>query len=212
LWDNLFVDKEMRMVVFDSQDWAISKIRNVRHLLWEIPDAALATYNCIPPALRLPFNPRITANVLNGYVIHEAQKRFDGVRGSEFFPANGTTYHLFNGCVLWYKQLGEDGLPSNYPTESAVEMMQGHFSFAPQRPILVLGFQVDEAMQSLTRVVIQRFRSTGRVKFYVELEKIVSRPRVVEMPVQTHDALATRTRIRIKRGPEDRELFAQENE
>jgi len=200
------------MAIFDSQDWAISKIRNVRHLLWEIPEAALATYNSIPPALRLPFNARTTANAVNSYVIDWAQKKFDGVRGSEFFPANGTTYHLFNGCVIWYKQLGEHGLPSNYPTENAVEMMQGHFSFAPQRPILVLGFQVDEAMQSLTRVVIQRFRSTGRLKFYVELEKITPRSHVVEMPAQTHDALATRTRIRIKRGPEDRELFAQENE
>jgi hypothetical protein len=107
------------MALFGSQDWAVSKIRNVRHLLWDIPEAALTTYNTIPPALRLPWNARITANVLNGYVIDEARRRFDGVRGSEFLNTNGTTYHLFNGCVLWYKQLGEDGFPSNYPTETA---------------------------------------------------------------------------------------------
>ena len=44
------------MALFGSQDWAISKIRNVRHLLWDIPEAALTTYNTIPAALRLPWN------------------------------------------------------------------------------------------------------------------------------------------------------------
>lgn len=200
------------MSLFGSQDWVISKLSGVRHLLWDIPEAALATYNSIPPALRLPWNARITANVLNGYVIDEAQRRFDGIRGSEFMPANGTTYHLLNGCVLWYKQLGDDGFPSNYPTETAEDLMQGNFPFAPKRPILVLGFKVDEAIQSIQRVLIQRFYSTGKLRFYIELEKLTSKSRVVEMPSQATDALGTRTRIRIKRGPEQKELLAQENE
>ena len=200
------------MALFGSQDWAISKIRNVRHLLWDIPEAALTTYNTIPPALRLPWNARITANVLNGYVIDEARRRFDGVRGSEFLNTNGTTYHLFNGCVLWYKQLGEDGFPSNYPTETVEEMMQGNFAFAPKRPILVLGFKVDEAIRCIKHVMIQRFYSTGKLKFYIELEKLTTKSRVIEMPSQTTEALGTRTRIRIKRGPEQKELLAQENE
>jgi hypothetical protein len=200
------------MAEIGSQDWAISKIRNVRHLLWEIPEAAIATYNRIAPALRLPWNPRVTANVLNSYVIEEARRLFGSSRNSEFWEANGTTYHLFNGCVLWYKQLGEDGHPSNYPTETAIEMMQGTFPFAPKRPILVLGFRVDEAMQSIKRVMIQRFNSIGELKFYIELEKLPLKPRVIEMPSQSTDALETRTRIRIKRGPEQKELMAQENE
>lgn len=200
------------MAAFGSQDWAITKIRNVRHHLWDIPEAALATYNTIPAALRLPWNARITANVLNGYVIDEARRRFSGTRGSEFFDANGTTYHLFNGCVLWYKQLGEDGFPSNYPTETAIEMMQGSFAFAPKRPVLVLGFKVDQTLQSIQRVMIQRFNSIGQLRFYIELEKLTAKSRVIEMPSQTSDALGTRTRIRIKRGPEQKELLAQENE
>jgi hypothetical protein len=195
-----------------SQDWAISKIRDVRHLLWEIPEAALATYNTIPAALRLPWNSRTRANVLNGYVIDEARRRFLDVRRSEFLDSNGTTYHLFNGCVLWYKQLGDDDLPSNYPTETAAEMMQGTFPFAPKRPVLVLGFKVDEAVQGLKCVMVQRFYSTGKLRFYIELEKVTAKSRVIEMPLHTADALGTRTRIRIKRGPEQKELLAQENE
>jgi hypothetical protein len=195
-----------------SQDWAVSKISKVRHLLWDIPEAALAAYNKIPPALRLPWNSRVIANVLNSYVIDEAQRRFSNMRNSEFWPANGTTYHIYNGCVLWYKQLGEDGLPSNYPTDTALEMMQGTFAFAPKRPILVLGFKADEAIQSVKRVVIQRFNSVGQLKFFIELEKLTSKSRVIEMPPHTAAALETRTRIRIKRGPEQKELLAQENE
>lgn len=200
------------MSEFGSQDWAISKIRNVRHILWDIPEAALATYNAIPPEFRLPWNARIRADVLNGYVIDEARRRFDGMRASDFCAQNGTTYHMFNGCVLWYKQLGKDGFPSNYPTDTAEEMMQGTFAFAPKRPILVLGFLVDEAIQSIKRVMLQRFYSSGRLRYYIELEKVSSDSRVIEMPSQNTEALGTRTRIRIKRGPEQKELkMAQEN-
>jgi hypothetical protein len=94
------------------------------------------------------------------------------MRSSEFFDTNGTTYHLFNECVLCYKQLGEDGFPSNYPTETANEMMQGSFAFAPKRPVLVLGFKVDQTLHSIQRVMIQRFNSIGKLRFYIELEKL----------------------------------------
>jgi hypothetical protein len=198
------------MTEIGSQDWAVSKLRGVSHLLWEIPEAALAAYNAIPPIHRLPWNPRIIANVLNGYVIDEARRRFEGTRNSDFFDKNGTTYHLFNGCVLWYKQLGSDGFPSNYPTETALEMMQGCFPYAPMRPILVLGFEVDEAIQTLKRVVVQRFYSSGRLRYYIELEKVIARSRVIEMPSQITEALTTRTRIRIQRGPKQRELLENE--
>jgi hypothetical protein len=60
--------------------------------------------------------------------------------------------------------------------------------------------------------MIQRFYSTGKLKFYIELEKLTSKSRVIEMPPQTTEALGTRTRIRIRRGPEQEELLAQENE
>ena len=198
------------MAEIGSQDWTITKLRGIREHLWEIPEAALATYNAIPPIHRLPWNPRVTANVLNSYVIDEARRRFDGVRNSDFFEKNGTTYHLYNGCVLWYKQLGSDGMPSNYPTETALEMMQGSFPYAPTRPILVLGFEVDEAIQALRRVVVQRFYSSGRLRYYIELEKVTAQSRVIEMPSHTTEALRTRTRIRIKRGPEQRELLENE--
>lgn len=182
----------------------------MREDLWAIPEAALANYNAIPPIHRLPWNPRVTANVINSYVIDEARRRFDGVRNSDFFEKSGTTYHLYNGCVLWYKQLGSDGFPSNYPTETALEMMQGCFPYAPTRPIFVLGFEVDEAIQALKRVVVQRFYSSGQLRYYIELEKIASQSRVIEMPANTTEALKTRTRIRIKRGPEQRELLENE--
>jgi hypothetical protein len=195
-----------------TQDWTISKIRNARALFWEIPEMALAKYNSIPADLRLPFNPRISANVLNGYVIDEARKRFAGMRNSEFFDKNSTTYHLFNGCVFWYKQLGDDGCPSNYPTETALEMMQGRFSFAPSRPLFVLGFKCDDALRNITSVVIQRYYSNGKLQFYIELEKVNAESKVVEMPSLSVDGLRTRTQIRIKRGPEQKELLANTSE
>jgi len=201
------------MEKWGSQDWVISKIKTARHLLWDVPAAALARYQTIDPLMRVTFPPRTTANIMNSLVIDEARKQFCGVRGSQFLDANQTTYHLLNGCALWYKQLGSDGFPSNYPTDLAQELMQGTFPFAPQRLLLVLGFQFDEALQSLKKVVIQRFMSAGFCKFYIELEKVTPKAQVIEMPSQMHAAtLGTRTRVRIKRGPEQTELLTQEGE
>lgn len=201
------------MPPFDSQDWAISKIRSVRHLLWDVPEAALKNYNAIPHAFRVPWTPRATADVLNSYVLDEAKRRFEGVRGSDFFPKNGTTYQTFRGAVFWYKQLGVDGLPSNYPTPTAEEMMQGTFPFARQKPLLVLGFKVDETMQNIKSVVIQRFNSLGKLRYFIELEKVATaKARVYQMSSQSNDGVATRTGIKIRRGPEQNELLAQENE
>ena len=186
------------MALFGSQDWAITKIRNVRHHLWDIPEAALATYNTIPPALRLPWNARITANVLNGYVIDEAGGDLveREVRNS---LCECDEYHLFNGRAFC-TATGEDGFPSNYRPNTEEEMTKGIFGFVPKRLVLVLGSKVDEALRGIQHVMIQRSNSIGQLKFYIELEKITAKSRNIEMPSQTSDALGTRTRIRIKRG------------
>lgn len=195
-----------------SQDWVVSKIRSVRNHLWDVPEAALARYNRLPAIDRLPFNPRTVASVLNSYVLDEARRLFADIRNSQFEDANGTTYHHLNGCVLWYKQLDEDGFPSNYPTCTALQMMQGTFPFMPQKVLLVVGFQLDQALQNIKSVVIQRYTSGNRLKFYIELEKVTPRSRVIEMPSHAVDAIGTKTRVRIKRGPEQKELLGGESE
>jgi hypothetical protein len=186
-------------------------LRNNKHLLWEIPEAAVAKYNKISPELRLPFHPRAVACVLNSYVIDEARRKFEGVRDSRFMSTNGTTYHFLKGCVLWYKQLGPDGLPSNYPTDTAIEMMQGSFPWMPQKVLLVVGFEIDDTCQRLLSVVIQRFNSAGRVQFYIEILPVVSKARILAMPTVAAQE-GQKVRVRIKRGPEQKELLVQENE
>jgi hypothetical protein len=198
------------MGLVGSQDWVVSKLRGSKDLLWKIPVAALATYNSIEPSLRLPLNTRAIASALNCYVLDEARRLFDGVRNSKFIETNGTTYHLLDGCVLWYKQLGPDGMPSNYPTETADSMMQGNFPFMPQRVLLVVGFQLDATLQGIKSVVIQRFNAARRLQFYIELEQVLAKPRVLKMPTIAATVKA-KTRVKIKRGPEQKELLAQEN-
>lgn len=194
---------------FGSQDWVVSKLTRDRHRLREIPDTALAIFNKIDPALRLPLNARTTANLLNCYVIDEARRAFDGDSRSKFIEANNTTYQVLGECALWYKQLGDDGLPSNYPTDAALEMMQGAFAFAPQKFLLVVGIEVDATMQKIERVEIQRYTAAGKMQFYIELEKVGSRARVLGMP---SDAVASKpkSRVTIKRGPEQTEIASGE--
>jgi len=195
------------MLVIGSQDWVIAKLARHRRSLREIPEVALETYNKIDPSLRLPWNARTAATVINSFIIDGARKAFDGQSGSKFLETNGTTYHLLNDCVLWYKQLGTDGLPSNYPTDTAQVMMQGSFPFLPKRFLLVVGFRFDEAMQKVEKVEIQRFNSIGEMQFYIGLEKTVSSTRVITMPPGI-PATKPKTRVAIKRGPEQKELIS----
>jgi hypothetical protein len=186
-----------------SQDWVISKLKGSRSKFWDIPEQALKTYNSIDPVLRLPLNARAVANNLNCYVLDEAKKAFEGMSNSRFEEKNGTTYHHLNDCALWYKQLGDDGLPSNYPTETAKELMQGAFPWAPKKVLLVVGFEFDEMLQRLERVEIQRFNSANKIQFHITLEKVVP-ARVLAMPSKT--ATPTRTKVAIRRSPEQDEL------
>ena len=195
------------MLVIGSQDWVVAKLTRNRRLLREIPETALETYNKIDPSLRLPWNARTVATVMNSFVIDEARRMFDGESSSKFLEANGTTYHLLNDCVLWYKQLGTDGLPSNYPTDTAQVMMQGSFPFLPKKVLLVVGFRFDEPMQKVEKVEIQRFNSIGLMQFYIELEKTVAPTRVIAMPPGQSPA-KPKTRVAIKRGPEQKELVS----
>src|ERR1700731_2213763 len=99
----------MAMSVNGSQNWAISKLGKYRDLFWGISEDALKRLNGLPPSERLPWNQRVFADVLNSYVIDAARRAFEGKPNSRFVEENNTTYHLLNGCALWYKKLGTDG-------------------------------------------------------------------------------------------------------
>ena len=191
------------MHVCGSQDWVISKLKASRAKLWDIPERALQIYNSIDPVLRLPLNARAVANNLNYYVLDEAKRLFDGVGNSKFEERNGTVFHHLNGCTLWYKQLGDDGLPSNYPTETAKELMQGSFPWAPKSFLLIVGFKVDQTVQRLEYVEIQRFSAANTLQFHITLEKVTT-TRLLTMPGK--QAPPSRTKIAIRRSPEQEEL------
>jgi hypothetical protein len=211
-------ERDLQMTEFGSQDWVISKITKVRHNFWNGVENAVARSRRLPASESITFNPRTWACVLNCLVLDEMQAAFDGVRGSGFDKRNGTVYHHFGDCVFWYKQLDDEGFPSNYPTETALELMQGRFMFMPKQILLVVGFQLDPVTHAVKSVEIQRYSSNRTVQFYIRLEKIEAKSRVVQMPQHTGDSaktdqlVTTKTRIRIKRGPEQKDLNAQGNE
>ena len=205
------------MAEFGSQDWVISKITKVRQNFWNGVENSVVRSRRIPADVSTTFNARTWACVFNSLVLDEMQSAFDGVRGSDFDKRNGTVYHHFGDCVFWYKQLDEDGFPSNYPTETAIELMQGRFMFMPKQVLLVVGFQLDPVTHAVKSVEIQRYSVNRTVLFYIKLEKVEVKSRVVQMPqaggaAPTNEIVKTKTRIRIKRGPEQKDLNAQGNE
>ena len=81
--------------------------------------------------------------------------------------------------------------------------MQGAFPWAPKKVLLVVGFEFDEMLQRLERVEIQRFNGANKIQFHIALEKVVP-ARVLAMPSKT--ATPTRTKVAIRRSPEQEEL------
>ncbi len=194
------------MARFGTQDWTHRQLNAHKDRLWRVLNKATAMYNSLPPEFLLAFNGRCAADVMNSLVIATAQKEFDGVAESDFWLGNNTTYHVIKDCVLWYKQLNEDHLPSNYPTPAAREMMQGRFDFMPDRILLVLGFELDPFKKRITRVEIQRFGHGQQLQFVIEITK--SAAPISVMPATTATAAKTRVRRKVvlRKGFEQKQI------
>lgn len=198
------------MALIGTQDWAHGQLSPHKDRIWRVMKKGLSRFNRLSPDDRLAFNGRCSADVLNSFVIDEAKGDFDGVKRSEFFEKNNTTYHSLNGCVLWYKQLGEDRLPSNIPTQTAEQMMQGHFDFIPDQLLIVVGFELDEMKQKLKSVELMRFGPGRRLEFVIELAEVPVQTPII-MPRTAKPAAARRTKIEIRNGFEQKS-FGSGNE
>jgi hypothetical protein len=186
------------MAAFGSQEWVAAKLKGSMHSFWDIPETALLKYNSIDPADRLPWNARTIANVINSYMINEAQNVFGS---AQFLKEHGTTYQVMSDCALWYKQLNSSGLPSNYPTPTALDLMQGSFPFAPQLLLLVVGFRFDHSMQKVERVELQRFNNVGRMKYWIGIEKVTA-----DVISIAPDQPRRKTRVAVRFGPDQSEI------
>jgi hypothetical protein len=194
------------MAAFGTQDWTQKQLSPHKDRLWRVVERGGARLRRLPADDQLAFNARCTADVLNSFIIAEAESVFDGVKGSEFLPINNTTYHLLNGCVLWYKQLNSEDLPSNIPTPTVEEMMQGRFEFMPNQLLLVVGFKLDALKHSLVRIDLMRFGAGQRAEFLIELTKVTAPPSVLKMPPYEKTAPRRRTKIEIRAGFEQKRL------
>lgn len=186
-----------------TQDWTRRQISPHKTRIWRGLKAGVSRLNRLNADDRLVFNGRCAADVLNTFVIAEAQQEFDGVKGSEFIEKNNTTYHSLNGCVLWYKQLGEDHLPSNIPTLTADQMMQALFDFMPQQLLIVVGFELDATKRKIKSIELMRFGAGKRLEFVIEIAEVeVAAPLV--MPKTARPAATRRTKIEIRNGFEQK--------
>ncbi len=200
------------MACLGMQDWTRSRISPHKARLWRSLNAGVSRFNRLSADDRLALGGRCQADLVNAFILAEARKEFDGVKGSEFVDRNNTTYHSLNGCVLWYKQLNEDRMPSNIPTLSADQMMQGQFDFMPNKLLMVVGFELDTFKSKLKSVDLMRFGPGRRVEFVIELAEVEVQPRVVQMPPKGQPATAPRrTRIALRNGFEQK-AFVSGNE
>ena len=192
---------------YGSQDWLISKIGRYKAELYRVAETAVARHSALPTVVLLDYTPNAHASSLNSFVIAEAKKAFEGVKGSVFIKKNGTTYHQVAKCWIWYKQLGDDDEPSNYPTDTALSMEQGDLPFPGQEShfLVVLGFGLDPTGQKLRTVRLLRRCANRHNNYYIELEQVqATGSKVVAMPQAAPEPKLPR--VVLRRGPEQKFL------
>jgi hypothetical protein len=196
------------MTRIGTQDWTKSRLSPYKGRLWRCLKSGISRFNRLSPDDRLTFGGRCQSDVLNAFILAEARREFDGVKSSEFVDRNNTTYHSLNGCVLWYKQLNEDRMPSNIPTLSVDQMMQGQFDFMPNKLLMVVGFELDAFKSKLKSVDLMRFGPGRRIDFIIELAEVEVQPRVVQMLPKSQPAPRRRTKIALRNGFEQKALVS----
>lgn len=192
---------------YGSQDWLISKIGRYKAQLYRAVEIAVARHAALPPEALLDYTANAHASSLNSFVLAEAKKAFDGVKGSIFIGKNGTTYHQMSRCWIWYKQLGDDDEPSNYPTDTALSMEQGELPFPGEDShfLVVLGFGLDATRQKLRTVRLLRRCANRHNNYYIEIEQVqATGSKIVAMPQATPEP--KRARVVLRKGPEQKFL------
>ena len=196
------------MAMLGMQEWTKNRLSPHKARLWRSLKAGISRFKRLSADDRLVFGGRCQADVLNAFILAEARREFDGVKGSEFVDRNNTTYHSLNGCVLWYKQLNEDRMPSNIPTLAVDQMMQGQFDFMPTKLLMVVGFELDTFKSNLKSVDLMRFGPGRRIEFVIELAEIEVQPRVVQMQPKNQPVAPRRTKIALRNGFEQKALVS----
>jgi hypothetical protein len=196
------------MPTIGTQGWAKNQLSPHKRRLWRSLKAGVTRFNRLSPDDRLAFGSRCQSDVLNAFILAEARRELESVKGSDFVDRNNTTYHSLNGCVLWYKQLSEGRMPSNIPTLSVDQMMQGQFDFMPNKLLMVVGFELDALKGKLKSVDLMRFGPGRRIDFIIELAEIEVQPRVVQMSPTSESATPRRTKIALRNGFEQKALVS----
>jgi hypothetical protein len=152
---------------------------------------------------KIDHSPRTKASLQNDYVFKEMLVEFDeDVNVQPHFEnsTNSRFISINDAALLWVKKVDTQRAGQNYWTPHAREMVSGQASFAflPQAPVIVLGYQFDEASK-LIRLSFSP-PTFGRTPiWYIDLES--SEERIIEMRPQTTGTEITRSSgLKITRG------------
>lgn len=195
------------------RDQSINIIAPHKERLYYIAATPLSIYLETYPNQAI-HSARTRANILYDLMIAQARKEFLGVKGTQIIDAPmGVTLIEIDGKILIRcKKLDEDGLPSNYPTERAIDYDNGDnlpgIPLSPQR--LTLGYRLSRLQTALRDVLVSNHLA-GRLLYDIILDApddniIVLGKSGNGTPPTSGAAETPRRRVRIRGSEEQTEI------
>ena len=180
-----------------SEFGARKLLGHVEHELRECVTVAWARWVREVKPLLPACSARGRANIVWEFMVEEARRRFPNVPVSE---AEGRFVLLFHQQLnVLFKKLSEDGLPRNYPTQTALEFAQqpelpGMFDFAR----VTVGYELNRLGTGLASVSASCLDGPA-VRWRFELSE---RPaKIAIVPSQKKQAPAKEQTKRVRRKP-----------
>jgi len=122
--------------------------------------AAEARWLEIPEDIRgiLKLDKRTHANVMWQFLVHEAKTIFTGTSVSAKPGVNTIRFSCGNALLMRFKKISEQGISSNYPTQTALEFnMQMVLPGMPEAMRVDLGWVADSTTLAFTELrVVER--------------------------------------------------------
>jgi hypothetical protein len=126
------------------------------------------------------------ANIIWELMVDEAKKRFPGVTVNE--DQNRFVLMFHEKANVVFKKLGDEGMPSNYPTQTALEFScQPELPHMPEFARITIGYELNGLGTELTAVTANCFDGPNIVWRY-DLPERPAKRAVVSLKKKAQDA------------------------
>lgn len=171
--------------------------------LWACAAGGVFDYLSLDPQHRAIDSARTRANRIYDFMLHRARREFAGVPQVRFIERRGLVSLLIEDRFnIRFKKLNKRYLPSNYPTQQAIQMLhQVELDLPDLPPVikLIVGYRLNDLQTNLQGVYLVCPAGLHQNKWVAPLARPVGYNNVVPFPsVAAAPAKEVTVRVRLK--------------